>query len=536
MKVKLSLNSISPIAVIEFCLITATFFIPLLFNQPYRINLYLAWEGAYRIASGEIPFRDFGMPLGYVFWVVLAAFFKIFGSTVYSLLVAQSVINLISNLLFRQLLRQFSVPNHVRLLSLVVYCFSFSLYNIWPWYNHLVFVIEVGALVVLSSQLLIETSLRKYWVVLVASFLMAATFMTKQDTGGLALISSIVILSVDFLITRNKRTIIYFLIGYSISIGLMIVPFLDYDFLYWFNIGQSPHNARTDKFDIINEFLGASSWIKFYLIIFVGVMLAKRDVFIYGYRSHPKEVFFALVILLILFQASIIQVTSYTPVNGNIYFHSFAFAFFGSVLLKDKIFSSWPVLGSLVILVTLWWSGFFWTRFFQARLQTAFGVESKSEVISKNSYIVDQDTVNMSRGNWVVSSFKSLKRIKIPIETENGIKDLSKLNVWKTTPRVLNMSELTSLAYDFNFKLETGFNYPLWFHRNVAFFDREVVLFCQRINNTEYDLILFQDIPELNNFYPYEVQECIKENYKLEFKFLAPRIPNTSYIEVYTKK
>jgi hypothetical protein len=535
MKLTLAPMKDTTVRAIELVLIICTFIIPLIFNHPYRINLYLAWEGAYRISNGEIPFRDFGLPLGYIFWLVIALFFKIFGPFVYTLLIAQSIINLIANLLFRKLLKQFSVPSYIRLFALTVFLFSFSLNNIWPWYNHLVFVIELGAFVMICNQILKPAADRSASKILIAALLVAATFMTKQDTGGIAFLSSLIILGFDLFFHRTKKTFLLFLLGYFMSLAVMIVPFLQYDFLYWFNLGQFPHNARTNKFDIINEFLGASSWIKFYAMVIMGILLANYKMFTIDFRNHSKDFFFTLVTILILFQAAIIQVTSYTPINGNIYFHSFVFAFAGSFLLKDKIFSSWIGVGAFVLMVSLWWSGYFWTRFFKTRFEGILGGSSTTEVISKNSYIISTDSTDMGRKDWVVSSFKSLKKIKIPRETERGIEELAALDILSKNPKVLNMSELTSLAYDLNFKLDTGSNYPLWFHRNVAFFDREVESFCNRIDTKQYDLILFQDIPELNNFYPYEVQECIKQNYTLKFKFLAPRIPNTSYIEVYIK-
>jgi hypothetical protein len=60
----------------EWFLVLVLPLVPLLFTLPYRINLFLAWEGAYRISQGEIPYKDFGSPVGYVFWLLPALFFK----------------------------------------------------------------------------------------------------------------------------------------------------------------------------------------------------------------------------------------------------------------------------------------------------------------------------------------------------------------------------------------------------------------------------------------------------------------------------
>src|SRR5256885_15992379 len=64
-------------------------FIPLFINFPFRINIFLSWEGAYRISQGQIPFRDFGLPMGYMYWIIPAFFFKIFGPSLIPLVKAQ---------------------------------------------------------------------------------------------------------------------------------------------------------------------------------------------------------------------------------------------------------------------------------------------------------------------------------------------------------------------------------------------------------------------------------------------------------------
>src|SRR5437868_913206 len=76
-------------------------FIPLLFNNPYRINIFLSWEGAYRMYLGQMPFRDYSLPMGYGYWVLPALFFKIFGPYMYSLIICQVFINLVSVITFR---------------------------------------------------------------------------------------------------------------------------------------------------------------------------------------------------------------------------------------------------------------------------------------------------------------------------------------------------------------------------------------------------------------------------------------------------
>src|SRR5688572_32847076 len=91
--------------VCELLIIVFFCFTPLFFNNPYRINIFLSWEGAYRMYLGQMPFRDFSLPMGYGYWVIPALFFKLFGPYFYSLIKARVFINLAAVLTFRSILR-----------------------------------------------------------------------------------------------------------------------------------------------------------------------------------------------------------------------------------------------------------------------------------------------------------------------------------------------------------------------------------------------------------------------------------------------
>lgn len=121
---------------IELILIVGLASIPLWISFPYRVNIFLSWEGAYRLSLGQMPYRDFGMPTGFVFWVIPALFFKLFGPYLITLIKAQVFINVISGLSFRSILTTLGVHPGIRLASVLLFCISYSFFNFWPWYNH----------------------------------------------------------------------------------------------------------------------------------------------------------------------------------------------------------------------------------------------------------------------------------------------------------------------------------------------------------------------------------------------------------------
>ena len=45
---------------IEVILIIIFSALPMFFpDMPYRVNIYLSWEGAYRLFDGQMPYKDF---------------------------------------------------------------------------------------------------------------------------------------------------------------------------------------------------------------------------------------------------------------------------------------------------------------------------------------------------------------------------------------------------------------------------------------------------------------------------------------------
>ena len=116
-------------SVLEVLIIVSLAMVPLFISLPYRVNIFLSWEGAYRLSQGQIPFKDFGMPLGYMYWVIPAFFFKVFGPQMITLVKAQVLINILSGFAFRSILKSLFVQPGVRLLSVLLYCISFSFFN-----------------------------------------------------------------------------------------------------------------------------------------------------------------------------------------------------------------------------------------------------------------------------------------------------------------------------------------------------------------------------------------------------------------------
>ncbi|HEX2532821.1 MAG TPA: hypothetical protein VHK69_03740 [Chitinophagaceae bacterium] len=530
---------------LEIALIVLLALVPLFATFPYRVNIFLSWEGAYRLSEGQMPYRDFGMPLGYMFWAVPALFFKLFGPQLVTLVKAQVFINIVSGLAFRSILKSLDVQPGIRLLSVLLYVLSYSFFNFWPWYNHTVIVYGMVGLAFTLRYISRGTG-RLSWAWLVgAALFVFFSFFTKQDGGGLAFVLCAALLLAHSLYEKKWLPLVVFVGSFALITTAFLLPLTRYSFGYWFNHGQPPHVARISAFEIVDEFFYASQWIKFYLFLVVLLLVVSFRSF-REFFANKRITLFALLTLGILAEAAIIQITSYTPPDNNIFFHAFAFALV-MTLLAEKMainFFRWKPLAVAGLGMLLWWSGTFW-KYFQRIAQRALPATevastSGENVVNRKTYMIDiHPTGEVPTSQWVYSGLKSFDKIYMPPATAEGMKRLLNMDLVKAHRaagdlRVLNMSELTPLAVEMPYKLETGPDIPLWYHLGVAMFNREAKMYEDKIARGHYDLVLFQHIPSLNNFYPFRVREALLQHYQKVDSFTAPRRGDTQgLIEVY---
>jgi hypothetical protein len=534
-------NKIRLFSGIEIAIIVLLAIVPLFTTFPYRVNIFLSWEGAYRMSLGQIPYKDFGMPLGYMYWVIPAIFFKLLGAQMITLVKAQVFINIISGLAFRSILKSLQVQPGVRLLSVLLYCISFSFFNFWPWYNHTVIVYEIIALAFLTRYFF---GANRNWMLLSLSALFTFfSFFTKQDGGGLAFLLCLALLLYTCIQEKKWKPLLIYLSSFLIAAVAIIAPLTRYNFAYWFNHGQPPHTSRISVFEIIDDFFMNSQWIKFYLFLILLLVWASLKRNKKEFFANKTSGFFLLLTIGILAEAAIIQVTSYTPPDNNIFFHSFAFAFILSFLSRYLTlnFYKYKTLFVGCFGLLLWWSGVFW-KYFQRITQrvlpsAATNVQSKENIVNRSTYILSNtNNKEIPVSEWTFTGLKSFDKIYMPKPTVEGIHRVLNLEIVKNKKdlRVLNMTELTPLAKEIPYKLETGPQIPLWYHLGVSMFNKEAEMYEQRIRNKHYDLVLFEHVPSLNNFYPFRVRDTLLNQYQKIDSFPAPRRGDTQgVIEVF---
>jgi hypothetical protein len=533
-------------SVAEIVIIVFLACVPLFLTFPYRVNIFLSWEGAYRMSRGQLPFRDFGTPVGGMYWVIPGLFFKLFGPQMITLVKAQAFINIISGLAFRSILKSCRVRPGIKFVSVLLYCLSFSFFNFWPWYNHTVIVYEFVGLAFLLKALLSERNKFTLLWLMVSAFFTCCSFLTKQDAGGMAFMLSLALLFYACLKDKKWTPLLVYAGAFAGILFLVVAPFLKYNFGYWFNHGQAPHSGRISVFEIVDELLANSQWLKFYIFL-IGMLLIMRFQHWKELWQQKREMIFLILTIGLLAEATIFQITSYTPPDNNIFYHSFAIVFILSMLadMSSVNFNGFKVITACCIGIMLWWSGVYW-KYIQRIAERAFppdkavATANGENIVNKRTYIIyPTDTTDIPMSQWEFSPLKSFKNIYMPSATVAGISRILQMDLVKQHPnlRVLNMTELTPLAVEIPYALEAGPHYPLWYHLGVAMFNKQAEMFEKSIANKEYDLVLFEYIPNLNNFYPFRVRDSLLVNYRKIDSFPAPRRGETTkgMIEVFVK-
>lgn len=471
---------------------------------------------------GQMPFRDFSLPMGYGYWVIPAVFFKIFGPYFASLIKAQVFINLVSVLSFRSILKILNVKPVTILLSVIVFCFSYVSFNFWPWYNHVVFVFEMVAIYFLLVAILKSDGWKQVLAVAASAFFTFFAIFTKQDIGGLTLLTAYGILLYNAIVEKDAKVLLTFTGVFLLTAAIFILPILQYDFLYWFNYGQEPHRSRLELMNFANEILGWAYWEKFFLLMIVLFVLDKARAG-KSFFENKIEVLFAFICASIILQAFLIPVTSPVPERNEVFFYAFGFAYLFSNIKLGIDLARWQYLAVCLAFVVFWWTGIYW--------------RNVARVIAKKPVTVAKNEEQSGHKYRLAKEYKSMEHLYLAESTLDGIKKIENLPVFKTEkdPKVLNMSELTSLAYEIPFTPLT--NQPMWFHQTVSVFDKEVKWFVEKVKSHEYDVVIFESVStkEVINFYPEDVLIALKEHYNYEFTFLAPRTPEESYIHVFTK-
>ena len=481
-----------------------------LYRIAYFRDYSIIWEGAYRISLGQVPYRDFGIPVGVGAFLLPALAMKLFGASFGTLVFVQAFLNFTTLLVFGLFLRFFVSSLFCRLLSILVLGLAYTSCMVLPWYNTSGFLFELLSFFFLIGHLLQDPP-RRYIRLAGAAFFATLALMTKQDYGGIALLSSFSLLLFDAIRARRFRELLIWsgmVIG---SAAVFILPFAGHDFFYWFNYGQSPHHRAPGRPSLLDWWLNHSFWQNLYIFLIAGSLVyarrLNRKLF-----SQPDFLFLALTCI-VVGQSILISVTSGLAFTTG-YFHGFAYAWLLYVLVSHRK-SSVATQALITCAVLLCWYPAFSqiSSFLQRpRLIISNWAPSLSETEHPEERALASDT-RLIRSSRDLEAFGDLY---LPEDTVMGIARLKQIitSSHASNLRVLNMTELTPLAKEMGFSPEVPS--PLWFDARYVLFPREVASLCDRISARAFDIILFQDT---HWPMPNEIRQCLASSYRLFEQF-----------------
>lgn len=499
---------------------------PLLFSLPFRIHLDLPWEGTYRLYLGQTPYKDFGMPLGYGFFIIPLFCFYIFGPALKTLLLAQTFITIISALTFRNILKHFNIESYKIFIATTIFCLSYTFIYFWPWYNNTAFMYEMLAIWICLSAFKTESLRNRILLYTLSALFVFLTFFTKQDYGGLTFIFCFVLIAANALYEKKYVDIIIYVLCFAAVTLLFILPLPHTEFRYWFNLGQAPHESRLSIFKILDEIFFNSTWEKFYILVLI--LFAYFKLTTTSFKITKPETLLFLITLGVVLQALITKSTSGNATGNTTYFHGFAIGFI-LYIIAEKFISSHLLNVTLVLVLSFFWfSSDYWKY-----VNRMFPV---SNTVPSQHALASDSIPAPPSANWVLSDIPVFQKVKLPEATIEGIKVSKQIldSMKISNPKVLNMTELTMLAYEWKYEPIKGL--PLWYHVGVGIFQKQIDEINTKISANEYHMVMFETIPQLIQFFPEEIRSQLKLKYKFKQRYLAPRKEGDAYIEVYTRK
>lgn len=485
-------------AVIAMCL-TGLFITFEIRDFVYFRDYAITFEGAYRIFLGQIPYRDFGTPVGPASFVIPALFFKLFEPNWTVFLLSQQFQNACMLVLVYALLGRIGTRSITKWIALIAFSVFYLLLLTHPWYN------ITGAILLFAGTLCSLSSSR---ISILAAGLMAGlAVLAKQDFGLLTLLVAGFIVAVvslgsdrDKILPSlnslwNKERLRNFAINQllfslaSVSIIFIFVMITDAEkFSYWFNYGQAPHKARS---------------ISLQSLLFGGVVGGGMALIALACNN------FRLLLASIFIVAATVSRTT-----SGLHFTHYYFVAFLPVMI-DECLRLRIQFKVLVLLVAL--SGT--SRMMIGPLNDVYRVVESLSLNQPEHSAFDYRSISRPVVGFPTELQTFSLRTHAPPQTIDTILELKRISAEKgnieagSTIKILNISELTPIYAELGSTPPKGL--PLWFHTKVSLFPQQIDQLVGILSGQEFDIILLQG-----------THEGLSESYK---NFLSILKNNSSY-------
>ena len=179
------------------------------------------FDGSYRVASGQIPFKDFVFAHGLITFYLTAIFFKILGVNYYSFILSAAIVNVLavlcSILLIKILFKKTFLTPYVTGFITAIWFYP---PNGTPWSDQTSFLFSMVGIYILIFGVLTK----RFYLIFIAGIFAFISFLSKQSAGVFFLPIYFIIIAFYNEINRVKRIKLsfIFMLGFCFSVIFFI--------------------------------------------------------------------------------------------------------------------------------------------------------------------------------------------------------------------------------------------------------------------------------------------------------------------------
>jgi hypothetical protein len=499
--------------------IISVFIFPPIGWEDYSIT----YNGARLIHEGYKPYTDFGIATGVGNFILPYLAFKLLGIGYNSLYILQSFEHVLCLILSFKILEIMIQDKQKTKIVFIIFSFFFTLSVInkvkIPFYNSEFLIYQLSA-----YYFILLSQISKGWKANIYSILTALfvflTLQVKQDFGGLLILIVFVYYSYHYILEKNWKKPLVFLISFVVFILFFLMIVDIGDFLYWFNYGQAHHPIREIlnklKYNLLNS--TTVIYILFMIIFYMSMLIIQKGKNV----MHEGIGKFTFPILLVgLGVENIITLTS-SNFPSLVYSAPFLLSAIVVIAIQNKsIFIA--VTTSILYLICL-------------------GNDLLKGLIFYEKNII-VNSIKMLKGEKVKAETTTsvFKDFGISVEFEENQKDfIYCLNVldslYKIKKRPLVMANFTDLPFETHVPSQRVKGLPLWPDNDVLLFDREKKMYLKLLEESKFDIIFIYNI-EYSGYYftNYVFQEKSRQNYHHIYKFNLKKYEGKRSISVMLK-
>ncbi len=425
----------------------------------------IIFDGGLRISAGQVPYRDFYLPIGPMVLYLQAFFNWVIGAGTNSLLLHASVLNSIVLSCFF-----LYAQKHINLIPALGLTFIFHFFyygaTVNPWYNHTALFFYILAQLLLLNEC--EKEFRLSWLTLIMlGFLSTLSLFSKQDIGalGIAFIGSQIV----FFSVNRWRDLIIFIVTIVIFTSLIVVIYQQVsDFGYWFNYGQPPHSSRIHRLSgLVGKYMIRD--VRWHILVIVPVLFLLLKDFRQNTWMHLYLTLgFAGFSLIIFHTSGQSRWTAYFALP-------FVGVFLIRLLIENKNFILAEKHKNTVIYLICW-----------ILLAYCYPIALKN--ISPVGLNLNKSYHPLQNSSYQGMLFQSevlagIEKIKAELQNKKSSDD----SEW-----LLNMSSYTFLYQDFGVVPPVGTH--LWYHFDVTTFEEDYRRFKERLREKPFEYILLQEM------------------------------------------